>query len=165
VWPKTRDWYQVLGLCVFMVLVGTCFAIWFAAATVTHRPFYVLAFVGFLFFLACTLLNSIVAWTWVGRRVRVRTRDLLVNNGLSSSRTVSASQISGLDIRRRLNEKQEEKGSWGVVVGLDDGSTFWLDPLDDRQTVAPSPQWVAMIEEIRNRLGVGGTNHFDKPLG
>jgi hypothetical protein len=94
-----------------------------------------------------------------GRRVLVRAPDLTAqDHRFVFHRTVSAPEIARLDMQRTADR------SWGAVVRLNNLTSFWLEALKDRDTAAPSPQWVAMIEEIRGRLGVSGETFLDKPI-
>jgi hypothetical protein len=99
---------------------------------------------------------------WLGFRsfrvgVYVRPGVLIVNNWFRT-RTLHRSQIAEINVMPR---REGEDGLWWrVSVELMDGSSIWISAIDCGKaspTEMPKPDRVAVVDEIRRLLDVGGS--------
>ena len=104
------------------------------------------------------LLAMGIVGSWLGFRslrvgAYVSPGVLRVNNWFRT-RTVSRSQITAINLRQRRGG--EAGPYWCPLVELDEGSSFWISGIECGRGAIPLPERVALVNEIRRLLEVGG---------
>jgi hypothetical protein len=101
---------------------------------------------------------SIVCWYCGFRCLRfgvvVTSQGITVHN-FFLTRTANVTQIAAIDLE--AHDSGEAGLHWVPRVKRNNGSRFWVSGLDfGRAEIAPSPDGLALLEEIRNVLGTSG---------
>jgi hypothetical protein len=103
-------------------------------------------------YMASGTASLAVVWVGLNMRVAVGSGQLSARNGLRST-VATSSQIASIDVRR-VSQGYEE--AWIPLVKLADGSSITLRAVTTRGSKGRAAQCVAMVDDIRSRLNVGG---------